>query len=49
MREWIEAGEAAHVFASANMAHPRRLAEAGRGGPVALSRRTGSARWRRRM
>lgn len=36
MRARIEAGEAAHVFASANMAHPRRLADAARGGPVAL-------------
>ena len=36
MRERIEAGETAHVFASANMGHPRTLEEAGRGGPVAL-------------
>jgi ABC-type molybdate transport system substrate-binding protein len=36
LRERIEGGEAAHVFASANMGHPRRLAEAGRAGPVAL-------------
>lgn len=36
MRGRIEEGEAAHVFASANMAHPQRLEAAGRGGPVAL-------------
>lgn len=36
MRERIEAGETAHVFASANMAHPRMMEAAGRGGPVAL-------------
>ncbi len=36
MRERIEAGEVAHVFASANMGHPRTLEEAGRGGPVVL-------------
>ncbi|GMG83133.1 molybdate ABC transporter substrate-binding protein [Paralimibaculum aggregatum] len=36
MRGRIEAGETAHVFASANMRHPRRLEAAGRGGPVAL-------------
>ena len=36
LRERIEAGEAAQVFASANMAHPRRLAGAGKAGPVAL-------------
>ncbi|WP_299654513.1 molybdate ABC transporter substrate-binding protein [uncultured Jannaschia sp.] len=36
MRERIEVGETAHVFASANMGHPRTLEEAGRGGPVAL-------------
>lgn len=36
MRERIEAGETAHVFASANMAHPQKLAEAGTGGPVQL-------------
>lgn len=36
MRERIEAGETAHVFASANMRHPRTLEAAGRGGPVAL-------------
>lgn len=34
MRQRIEDGAAAHVFASANMAHPRALEEAGRGGPV---------------
>lgn len=36
MRERIERGETAHVFASANMQHPRVLADAGRGGPVVL-------------
>lgn len=36
MRERIEAGEAAHVFASANMRHPKTLEAAGKGGPVAL-------------
>ena len=30
LRERIEKGEPAHVFASANVAHPARLAEAGR-------------------
>lgn len=36
MRKRIEDGETAHVFASANMEHPRALAEQGRGGPVRL-------------
>lgn len=36
VRERIEAGEAAHVFASANMAHPRKLATDGLAGPVRL-------------
>ncbi|SLN11486.1 molybdate ABC transporter periplasmic molybdate-binding protein [Roseivivax jejudonensis] len=36
MRQEIEGGRAAHVFASANMAHPCTLEEAGRGGPVVL-------------
>lgn len=36
MRQEIESDATAHVFASANMAHPRTLAEAGRGGPVVL-------------
>lgn len=36
MRERIEAGEAAHVFASANMRHPQTLADAGKGGSVTL-------------
>lgn len=36
MRERIEAGEVAHVFASANMRHPRTLEGTGKGGPVAL-------------
>ncbi|WP_343504804.1 molybdate ABC transporter substrate-binding protein [Alloyangia pacifica] len=36
MRQSIEDGAPAHVFASANMAHPQALAEAGKGGPVVL-------------
>ena len=36
MRERIESGETAHLFASANMAHPRTLEKAGQGGPVAF-------------
>ncbi|GAA4216106.1 molybdenum ABC transporter molybdate-binding protein [Sagittula marina] len=36
MRERIESGETAHVFASANMRHPQTLAEAGKGGAVRL-------------
>lgn len=36
MREKIEAGEPAHVFASANMKHPKTLHEAGKSGPVRL-------------
>lgn len=36
LRERIEKGEAAEVFASADMGHPTRLADAGRSGPVAL-------------
>lgn len=36
LRERIEAGEAAHVFASADMKHPRTLMMAGKGGPGAL-------------
>lgn len=36
LRERIEAGETAHVFASANMRHPMTLESAGKGGPVAL-------------
>lgn len=36
MRERIEAGEVAHVFASANMRHPKTLESAGKGGPVTL-------------
>ncbi len=36
MRGRIEDGESAHVFASANMRHPRTLQSAGRGGPVTL-------------
>nr|VFJ56639.1 MAG: molybdenum ABC transporter, molybdate-binding protein [Candidatus Kentron sp. FW]VFJ63461.1 MAG: molybdenum ABC transporter, molybdate-binding protein [Candidatus Kentron sp. FW] len=36
MRQRIEKGEVAHVFASANMKHPRTLANQGRGRPVAL-------------
>lgn len=36
MRESIEAGEPADVFASANMRHPKTLEAAGSGGPVVL-------------
>ena len=36
LRERIEGGEAAEVYASANMKHPTTLATAGRSGPVAL-------------
>jgi molybdenum ABC transporter molybdate-binding protein len=36
MRERIEAGETAHVFASANMRHPQTLADAGKAGEVTL-------------
>ena len=36
LRERIEKGEPAEVFASADMGHPTRLADAGRAGPVTL-------------
>ena len=36
LRERIEKGEGAEVFASANMEHPRTLEKAGKGGPVRL-------------
>lgn len=36
LRERIEGGEQADVFASANLQHPRTLMAAGWGGPVAL-------------
>ncbi len=36
LRERIEKGEAADVFASADMGHPQMLAAAGRAGPVTL-------------
>jgi molybdate transport system substrate-binding protein len=36
MRERIEAGEPATVFASADYGHPKRLHEAGRAGPVVV-------------
>ncbi len=36
LRARIEAGETAHVFASASMRHPRLLEAAGKGAPVAL-------------
>ncbi|MDF1556264.1 MAG: molybdate ABC transporter substrate-binding protein [Deferrisomatales bacterium] len=36
LRQRIEKGETAHVFASANMKHPSTLASQGQGGPVAL-------------
>lgn len=39
MRERIESGELADVFASANMAHPQKLADAGRAtSPVVMAR-----------
>src|SRR6516165_12762659 len=34
LRERIERGESADVFASADMQHPRTLMQAGKGGPV---------------
>ncbi|MEZ5877698.1 MAG: molybdate ABC transporter substrate-binding protein [Tepidamorphaceae bacterium] len=36
MRKRIEEGETAHVFASANMKHPKALAEAGKAGDVRM-------------
>jgi molybdate transport system substrate-binding protein len=36
LRQRIEGGEEAHVFASANMAHPQTLVSKGQKGPVAL-------------
>lgn len=36
MRQRIEEGETAHVFASANMKHPRTLHEAGKAGAVTM-------------
>jgi ABC-type molybdate transport system substrate-binding protein len=36
LKDEIAAGAPAHVFASANMEHPRALANAGKGGPVVL-------------
>lgn len=36
LRQRIAEGEATDVFASANMAHPEKLAEQGKGGPVVL-------------
>jgi ABC-type molybdate transport system substrate-binding protein len=36
LRERIEQGEAAHLFASADMGHPRKLHSDGKGGPVRL-------------
>lgn len=36
MRQNIESGATAHVFASANMGHPRTLEKSGLGGPVVL-------------
>ncbi|SMP52516.1 molybdenum ABC transporter, molybdate-binding protein [Desulfonatronum zhilinae] len=36
LRQRIEQGEVAHVFASANMAHPQNLVGQGQKGPVAL-------------
>jgi molybdate transport system substrate-binding protein len=36
LRDAIASGERAEVFASANMAHPQSLAQAGKAGPVVL-------------
>jgi molybdate transport system substrate-binding protein len=36
LRDTIASGEHAEVFASANMAHPQSLAQAGKAGPVVL-------------
>jgi molybdenum ABC transporter molybdate-binding protein len=36
LRERIEQGEPAHLFASADMGHPRKLHDDGKGGPVRL-------------
>jgi len=36
LRERIEKGQPAQVFASANMKHPRTLEAEGRGGPIVL-------------
>ncbi len=36
LRQRIEQGEKVHVFASANMAHPKTLVDKGQKGPVAL-------------
>lgn len=36
LRKRIEGGETAHVFASANMKHPKALEEQGKAGPVTL-------------
>jgi molybdate transport system substrate-binding protein len=36
LKDAIANGERAHVFASANMAHPQALADAKKGGPVVL-------------
>jgi ABC-type molybdate transport system substrate-binding protein len=41
LRERLEAGEHADVFASADLGHPARLRAAGRSGPVVLFARTG--------
>ena len=41
LKERLETGEASDVFASANMAHPKALADAGKAGPVrAFARNT---------
>src|SRR5262245_61074504 len=36
LRERLEGGERADVFASADVGHPRRLAEQGKAGPVTV-------------
>lgn len=45
MRERIETGEAAHVFASANMRHPKILEAAGKAVRSPFLRATVFARW----
>ena len=45
LRDRIAGGERAEVFASANMAHPQSLADAGKSGQSRCSRATGCARW----
>jgi molybdate transport system substrate-binding protein len=48
LKDRVAAGEAADVFASANMTHPEALAAAGKGGRCSASRAMRCARWRGR-